>query len=59
MIETAKPTVQVVQSELDGCWVVQIDTDPAYSEPLVRIYLNEATLHENPRFPMSAGKAGY
>jgi len=47
-----KPEVSIVLSETDDTWVVQIDTDENYDgEPVLRIYLNDACLHENPKFP--------
>ena len=49
---TEKPKVKVVSSELDDAWVVYIDTDPQKDgEPELRIYLNDACIFENPKFP--------
>ena len=48
-----KPTSVIYKSEIDGVWVVHIDT---YGEdengPLIRIYLNDGdVLFENPQRP--------
>lgn len=45
------PYCQVYRSEIDGCIVVEIDTGSIPENekgPLVRVYLNEGCLFENP-----------
>jgi hypothetical protein len=47
--------VHAYRSPLDGTIVVHIDTPPEEENtegPLVRIYLNDSVLFENPVFPM-------
>ena len=41
---STKPVVGVRLSEIDGVWVVQIDTDPGEDDPQLRIYLNEVLI---------------
>jgi hypothetical protein len=59
-IEQADPdkpeiVVEVTRSELDGTIVIQIDTGGCPEDrdgPLCRIYLNDASLYENPPYGM-------
>ncbi len=43
-----KPKVQVVQSSIDGVWYIQIDTDEAFDDPILRVYLNDGLIYELP-----------
>lgn len=49
-----RPEVEICKSEVDGTWVVQIDTQNMPENelgPKLRVYLNDFCLHENPPFP--------
>ena len=46
-----KPKVTVDLSEVDGTWVVFVDTDPNEEMPTVRVLLNDSPIYENPEFP--------
>jgi hypothetical protein len=47
--------VHAYRSQLDGTIVIHVDTPPEEEDsagPLVRIYLNDGCLFENPVYPM-------
>ncbi len=49
-----EPDIALTRSERDGVWVVYIDTPdlPENSDgPIIRIWLNDETVYENPRVP--------
>ncbi len=57
-----KPTFQVYESEIDGVTVVNVDTGELPENkhgPIIRIYLNDAVIFENPPFPQEKGADDY
>ena len=47
-----KPKVSIERSEVDGVWVVHVDTDPTEDTPILRLYVNDGdAVYENPSFP--------
>lgn len=50
------PVFQVYRSEIDGCIVVHIDTQDIPEDqrgPIIRVYVNDGVVYENPPFPTS------
>jgi hypothetical protein len=46
-----KPTIDMYQSQVDGVWVVHVDThglDENKKGPIIRVYINDEPVFENP-----------
>lgn len=57
--EIKAPKVTVDKSEVDGVWVVFVDTDTnEEGSPTLRINLNDCPVYENPKFPEMHGSRG-
>jgi len=53
-----EPTFDVYESEVDGVTVAHVDTGELPENelgPVIRIYLNDTVLYENPKFPKEKG----
>jgi len=49
-----KPTFDIYQSDADGVLVVHVDTHGLSEDehgPILRIYLNDEVIYENPAYP--------
>jgi len=49
-----KPNIVIYESEKDGTTTVQIDTHNLPEDkngPIIRVYLNDSIIYENPKYP--------
>jgi len=60
MSDSKPPTFDVYRSEIDGTWVVHVQTDGIGEDekgPFIRVYINDDNVYENPVHPERADES--